>query len=236
MKRVWTEVAVEQRPEGWVVLLDGRPLRTPAGNRLVVPGEGVARAVADEWLQVGETVNPDAMPMTRLATTVVDLMPARRDDAIAEAAGYAATDLLCYRAETPADLAERQRQVWQPWLDRAADRHGAPLGVVVGVVGAAQPEASLAALRAAVAALDDWQLVGLHAATTLTGSVVLGLAMLDGALDADRAFDAALLDELWEIAQWGEEEEQQRRHARLRRDLRAADRYLRLLRAAQPGG
>jgi chaperone required for assembly of F1-ATPase len=164
-------------------------------------------------------------------------MPARRRDAIEEVVGYAATDLLCYRAVAPADLVARQHERWQPWLDWAAVTHGARLELVRALDPAPQPEASLVALRAAVERVEDWPLVGLYAAVTATGSIVLGLAMLAGALSAEEAFALAQLDELYEIERWGEEREQQRRHANLKRDLAAAERFLRLLatgRAASP--
>ena len=211
------------------VLLDGRPVRTPARRLLLVPSEPLAAAIAAEWAAQPERVDTQGMRLTRLATTVVDLMPARRGDAIEEAAGYAGTDLLCYRAAGPASLAARQAAAWQPWLDWAERRFDARLRPAVGVMPANQDEAALRALRAAVGRLDDWRLVGLHAATAATGSLVLGLAIEGGVLGADQAFGAALLDELYEIEQWGEDREQSARHARLRADLQAAGRFMELL-------
>lgn len=211
--------------------LDGRSAHTPARHRLVAPSETLAAALAAEWQAQPERMDPRAMPLTRLTTTVLDLMPTRRGDAIEEAAGFAATDLLCYRAAEPQDLVERQEAAWQPWLDWAMRQHDSPLRSTSSVTAVQQPEASLRSLRAAVERLDDWRLVGLHAATTLTGSIVLGLAMENGALAADTAFELACLDELYEIARWGEEAEQTARHATLRRDLDAAARFMRLLRA-----
>jgi chaperone required for assembly of F1-ATPase len=229
MRRFWREVAVVAEGPGFAPALDGKPVRTPARRALLAPTEALADALAAEWRAQGAEIEPASMPLTRLATTVVDLMPARRADAIAEAAGYAATDLLCHRAAEPPELAARQHLAWQPWLDWAERRHDAPLRPVVGVVDVGQPPDSLRRLRAAVERLDDWHLVGLHAATTLTGSLILALALERGAVDTSGAFAAALLDELWTIERWGEEPEQQRRHARLRRDLAAAERFLRLL-------
>jgi chaperone required for assembly of F1-ATPase len=231
MKRFWREVTVVPEAGAWTVALDGKPVRTPARQVLLVPTEALAEAVGEEWRATGEEVDPSAMPVTRLATTAVDLMPARRKDAIDEAAGFAATDLLCYRAGAPADLVLRQARSWQPWLDWAERHCRAALVVTEGVISVEQPPQAIAALRAAVERLDDWRLVGLHAATTLTGSVVLGLALEAGALAVQEAFVVALLDELYEIEQWGEEERQQQRHALLRRDLAAAERYLRALEA-----
>lgn len=229
MKRFWRQAGVRPQGDGFGIVLDGRQARTPARHPLTVPTSALAGALAAEWDAQGEEVDPLAMPLTRLATTVLDLMPERRGDAIEEAAGFAATDLLCYRAAEPRDLAERQQAVWQPWLDWALRQHDSPLAVTDTVTAVEQPPASLRSLRAAVERLDDWRLVGLHAAATLTGSIVLALALEAGDLDPEAAFRLACLDELYEIGRWGQEEEQARRHAALRRDLAAADRFLRLL-------
>jgi chaperone required for assembly of F1-ATPase len=229
MRRFYEEVTTRADASGAIVLLDGRVLRTPARAVLLCPSAALAEAVAAEWAGQGETVAPAAMRLTRLATTAVDLMPARRADAVAEAAGFAAHDLLCYRAAGPPGLVARQDAAWQPWLAWALARYDAWLDVARTLDPIAQPERSLAALRAAVAALDDWRLTGLHAITTATGSLVLALAVEQGALDAAGAFDAALLDELAAIERWGIEEGQARRHAALRADLDAAAVFLRAL-------
>lgn len=229
MKRFYAEVATGTDAGGYTVLLDGRPLRTPARRLLVLPSEALARAVAEEWRQQVDTVKPEVMRLTRLATTVVDLMPTRRADAVAEAAGFAGTELLCYRATSPARLIARQEAVWQPWLDWAERQYDARLLPVHGVMPETQPSTALNALLRAVERLDDWRLVGLHAAATVLGSLVLALALERGAIDLDRAFEAAFLDELFEVEEWGEDAERARRQARLRADLDAAARFLRLL-------
>ena len=229
MKRFYTEVAVGPAAGGFAVLLDGKPVRTPARRTLVVPALALATAIAAEWSEQVETIAPSTMRLTRLATTVTDLMPDRRGDAVAEVAAFAGTDLLCYRATSPASLVSRQTATWQPWLDWAERQFDARLAVAEGVMPVTTAEAALRALRAAVERLDDWRLVGLHGAVTLLGSLVLGLAVERGALAAEAALDAALLDELFEIEQWGEDPEQARRHARLRADLAAIERYLALI-------
>jgi chaperone required for assembly of F1-ATPase len=229
LKRFYKDVAVGSEADGFTVLLDGKPVRTPARHVLVLPTQALAEAVAEEWRQQGETLEPQGMRVTRLAITAIDLMPGRRGDAVEEVAGYAGTDLLCYRADHPANLVARQAAAWQPWLDWAEQQHDARLVPASGIMPVAQPEPALRALHAAVERLGDWRLVGLHAATTLLGSLVLGLAFERGAIDSEQAFTTALLDELFEMEQWGEDDEQIRRHARIRADLVAADRYLRLL-------
>ncbi|MDF1586411.1 ATP12 family chaperone protein [Marinimicrococcus flavescens] len=229
MKRFYKEVGVQEVPEGWTVTLDGKPMNTPARHRLVLPGAALAEAVAEEWRAQGETVDAASMPLTRLTTTATDLMPARRGDAVAEIAEYAGTDLLCYRASDPEELARRQDRLWQPWLDWAAAELDAPLRVTRALEPVEQPAPSLAAVRAAVEALADWRLVGAHTATTLSGSVILGLAMERGAVEPAAAFEAAVVDELYEIERWGLDELQEKRHARLRGDLEATARFLALL-------
>lgn len=229
MKRFYVEVATAPAAGGFAVLLDGKPVRTPARHTLAVPAEVLAEAIAAEWREQVETIAASTMRLTRLATTVVDLMPARRADAVAETTGFAGTDLLCYRAISPASLVSRQIATWQPWLDWAERQFDARLTVAHGVMPVSQSEAALRALRVPVERLDDWRLVGLHGAVTLLGSLVLGLALEQRALGAEDALAVALLDELFEVEQWGQDAEQARRHARLRTDLAAIERYLALV-------
>jgi len=235
VKRFYKAVGVGAEGDGHRILLDGRPVRTPAKRLLLLPDPALAEAVADEWRGQGETIEQAGMVLTRLASTALDRMPALRQAAIDEASAYALTDLLCYRAAEPLELAQRQEQIWQPWLDWLAKTHGATFVVTTAMLPLTQPDDAVERLRRAVEALDDWRLVGLHAATTALGSVVLGLALLEGALDAEQAFAASLLDELYEIERWGLERDAQRRQQALRRDLDAIDRFLSCLRAARSG-
>ena len=235
MKRFYEEVGVDLVAGGHRVLLDGRTVRTPARRFLVTPSAALAEAVAGEWRSQGETIEPVGMGLTRLVSTVLDRMPALLGAAIDETVGYAETDLLCYRAAEPADLAERQQQSWQPWLDWLAQAHGARLVVTTSMLPLTQPAPAVARLRAAVEQLDDWRLVGLHAATTALGSLVLGLALLDGRVDAEQALAASLLDELFGIERWGRERDAERRHQVLRRDVAAAASFLAFLRPPPTG-
>lgn len=229
MKRFYKTAIAGEAEGAPAILLDGRPVRTPGRRLLALPNAALAAAVVAEWAGQGETIRPDLMPLTRLANTVVDQLPAKRADALTEIMGYAAADLLCYRQASPADLAERQARLWQPWLDWAAETLAAPLVTTLTLEPTPQPEASLAELAAAAAALDDWELIGLHAATRVTSSLILGLGMARGALTAGPAFEVALLEELYEIDRWGLEEEQAKRHAVLETELRAVEVYFRAL-------
>jgi chaperone required for assembly of F1-ATPase len=229
VKRFYREVTIAPTEHGHGVLLDGRPMRTPARQVLAVPTASLAEAIAAEWRGQAETIRPDAMPLTRLATTALDRMPAQRQAAIDEVLAYADTDLVCYRAAEPFELVQRQQHAWQPMLDWVSAAYGVKLAVTTSILPFAQPAAVRDRLRSALEDLGDWPLVGIHAATRALGSLVLGLCVLHGRLDADAALAASLLDELFEIERWGSDVEAERRHAVLRRDLTAAAQFLRAL-------
>lgn len=230
MKRFYKTVAAAPEATGFSIRLDERPIRTPSRKLLLLPQERLAEAVAGEWAAQGEIIRPDAMPLTRLANTAVDQLPERRDDALAEIMGYASADLLCYREATPAELATRQALSWQPWLDWSTKHLGARLVTTTTLDPVPQPAESLAALSRAAEGLDDWQVVGLHTATRLTSSIVLGFAMLEAALMADTAFELTMLEELFEVERWGLEEAQAKRHEALRSELAAVETFLAALR------
>jgi chaperone required for assembly of F1-ATPase len=237
MKRFYQVVQIAPRGQGHSILLDERPVRTPARRLLIVPTVPLAEAIAGEWREQGETIRPEAMPLTRLASTATDRMPELRPAAIDEVAAYVDTDLLCYRAAEPFDLVRRQRHVWQPVLDWLNAAYGIRLSVTTSILPVAQPEAARARLRRAIEELPDWPLVGVHAATTALGSLALGLAVLHGRIDAEAALAASLLDELFEIERWGTDPEAERRHAVLRRDITAAARFIQAVHPpSEPGG
>ena len=229
MKRWYKQAVCVPAEGGFAVALDGKTLNTPMRAPVVAPTQALARAIAAEWDAQGDVIAPAAMHLTRLAATALDRIGADPSDAIAEIAGYAASDLLCHRAEGPDDLRRRQDASWQPILDWAARRHGAALIAVQGVMPAAQPQAALARLRAAVAALDRFRLAGLHGVATSCGSLVLGLALLDAHIDADRAWQAADLDEAWQRERWGDDTLAAKRRAGVEAELRAAARFIGLL-------
>jgi chaperone required for assembly of F1-ATPase len=229
MKRVYKSVATRSTTDGWGVTLDGRPLRTPAKRELYVPSESLAAAIAAEWDAQDPDIRPETMPLTRMATTAIDRTTERRAEVAAEVANYAGTDLVCYRAHHPAALAARQEAAWQPLIDWAAGRYDAGLAVTAGIVPLAQSPASLKAYAGAVGALDDFRLTALQAATGACGSLVIALALLEGRLDADAAFEVSQLDETFQIEAWGEDAEAARRRAALAEEIRAAARFLDLL-------
>lgn len=235
MKRFWDNAVAVARPEGGhAVLLDGRPLRLPGGAPLATPSAALAGAIAAEWQAAGGAkggeMTMEQVPLTRLLGTAQDRVAPDPAATVAGLARYAETDLLCYRAEEPA-LAALQAREWQPWLDWAAQAHGAPLTVTAGLMPVAQPAASLAALRAAVAAHPAEELAALGVAVPALGSLVLGLALAAGRLAAEEAHRLAVLDETFQEARWGTDAEAAARRARAAADVALAERFLALVRA-----
>jgi chaperone required for assembly of F1-ATPase len=230
MRRVYREVRVAPAGAAWSILLDARTLQTPARGPLLLPGHGLAAAIAAEWDTQMEKVVPATMPLMRLAATAIDHTALRRGQAIDEVVGYAETDLVCYRAERPPDLVARQSATWQPLVDWMTLRFDAPLLVTTGVVPKPQPAAAIAAIRAAVEPLDPFWLTALHSAAAICGSAAIGLALVERHLDAERAWQASQLDETFQIEQWGEDYEAADRRAALRRDIGATCHFMELLR------
>jgi chaperone required for assembly of F1-ATPase len=229
VKRFYRDAGVTETPDAFGVALDGKPVSTPAKRPLTVPTRALAVAIAEEWRAQGETIDPRRLPLTRLASIALDLVAPRREAVVAEVAKYAGTDLVCYRAEQPPELAERQRAAWQPLIDWATLCFDAPLAATAGILPVAQLAASLKALETAVAAYDTHCLAALHLATAACGSLVVALALIEGRIDADAAFAAAELDESYEIERWGEDAEQARRRAGLKEDIALAARFVSLL-------
>jgi chaperone required for assembly of F1-ATPase len=230
MRRFYTKAAAAQRAGGYGVTLDGKPIKTPGKRDLVVPSEALATAIAKEWNAQATEICAATMPLTRLAATTVDRVATQRDAIVRQTANYAGTDLVCYRATHPPELAARQQAVWQPLIDWAVLRYDAPLVVTSGVIPRSQSAGSLRAFAAAVAEQEDFALTALHVATAACGSLIIALALLEGRLDAQQAFAASQLDESFQIEGWGEDAEQARRRRALAADIEAAARFLSLLR------
>jgi chaperone required for assembly of F1-ATPase len=229
VKRVYKKVETRQSDGGFGVTLDGRPMRTPGKREMIVPNTALADAIASEWdAQQGE-IRPQTMPLTRLAATALDRTSEHRDKVIAEVANYAGTDLVCYRADYPPALTARQQTAWQPLIDWAMQRFDASLAVTSGIIPTVQSPTSLKAFTSAVSAHDDFHLTALHALTTACGSLVIGLAVMEGRLDAETAFAASQLDESFQIEAWGEDTEAVARRAALAADIASAARFVELL-------
>lgn len=221
-RRFWTSAQVARGSGAtWSVQLDNRPIRTPAGAALTAPTQGLAERIAAEWNAVGEEIDPNAMPATRLAFTVIDRIGDARAATAAEVARFAGSDLLCYRAEGPESLVARQAELWDPWLARAEAELGLSFVRTAGIVHAAQPPATLEAVQSLAEGLDDFALAGVAAAAGLFGSAVLAIALQRGWLAAETAFALSQLDETWQAERWGEDAEAVARIAGLRRDALA---------------
>lgn len=223
MKRFWKDVTVDAER---VVRLDDRPVRTPGRVPLALPTPALAETVAEEWRNVAETVDPRAMPLTGLANAAIDRIAADPPPFAEGLARYAETDLLCYRADSPPELVERQDAVWNPLLDWARDRYDVHFTLVTGIMHRPQPEATVERLAQAVAVLDPFRLAALSPVVTITGSLVLGLALLEGAADADAVWQAAHVDEDFQAEIWGEDYLAIEAREAKRREYDAAVRFL----------
>lgn len=232
IRRFWKEAAAGPRGEGgWPVLLDGRQAKTPGGRPLVLPTQALAALVAAEWAAQREHLEPASMPATRLASTAIEAVPAARDAVAAEVARYAGTDLLCYHAEAPAELAALHAKDWDPLLAWAHSELGLALTCTTGIAHVAQPEESLARAKALALELDDFALTALAAATPLFGSAVLAFAVQRGRLGGTEAYELSRLDEAFQEAAWGVDEDAAIRTAKLRIEAGALDAWFRALEA-----
>jgi chaperone required for assembly of F1-ATPase len=228
-KRFYRAVSVDGAAPAFRLLLDGKPVRTPAKRELAVPSKALAEALAVEWEAQGEWIDPATMPLTRLVNSAIDGVIGREAEVCADIAKYAANDLLCYRAEGPAELVRRQVDAWDPVLAWAREALGARLVLGQGIVPIDQPRVTIAAIERALADLDAFSLIAHHVMTTLTGSALLALAQAHNRLTAEGAWAAAHVDENWQISQWGEDTEAKARRDSRWAEMQAASRLLSLL-------
>ena len=206
-KRFWTDVTVVSEGDGFTVELDGRLVKTPAKATLWLPTNDMAGAVAVEWDAQHGVINPGEMPFTRSANAAIDKVRQQHGEVAEMLAGYGDADLLCYRAQSPKDLVQRQAEEWNPALDWASDTLGTRLAVHSGVIHRPQSADDLARLSARVQALTDFQLAAFHDLVSLSGSLILGFAAAMGWRAADAIWQMSQLDEIWQIEQWGVDDE-----------------------------
>jgi chaperone required for assembly of F1-ATPase len=207
VRRFYTAATAEPDGDRYAVRLDGRAPRSPRGTALVLPNEGLARLCAAEWAAQSETIDPATMHATRLAFTTLDHIPTAHDETADEVARYAGSDLLCYRAESPAALVQRQAEAWDPLLTWAKARFDLDFHVTTGIIHRIQPAATTERVRALAVAESDFALAPLAFATALLGSAVIALALRHGRLTGDEAFAASRIDEQFQIDAWGDDEE-----------------------------
>lgn len=228
MKRFWKQVAVTRDGAGYGIALDTRPVRTPGRTPLVVPTQALAEAVAEEWRSVADTIDPRAMPLTGLSNAAIDRIAPDPRGFAAGLTRYAESDLLCYRAEMPEPLVERQIAAWDPLLDWARARYDVHFETVAGVMPTPQPRATLVRLGEAVGARDPFELAALSPIVSVTGSLILALALLEGSADAETVWQAARIDDDWQVEMWGEDELAKQTTAAHRADYHAGVRLLEL--------
>jgi chaperone required for assembly of F1-ATPase len=227
VKRLYKDAGVTEVREGFAVALDGRPIKTPGRVILAVPRRTLAEAIAEEWRAQEKEVKPHTMPMMQLAATVIDHLPANRAAVEETVLRFAETDTVCYRAEAgqPTELIRLQKALWDPLLSWLADHHGVVLRTTEGILPVSQHPEALDRLADVVAAMDDWRLGSFQSAAASSGSFVIGLALVEGRIDADEAFAAAELDSGFEIDRWGEDAAATARRAVVAADLKAARRF-----------
>ena len=236
MSAGFVEPSLVVRADGtFGVVLDGKPLKTPAGTEIAVASRALAAAMVAEWqgrVPRGKAPKIDfaKLPLTRIVGTALDRIPPKRTEILDGLIAHAETELLCFRAERPASLVERQAKLWQPLLDWLALSYDAPLIVSHSIAAPDQPPSSLAALRKAMSAMDDLKLAGIGVAVAASGSLVVSLALADGRIDATQAFDACELDASFQIERWGEDSESTARRAGVRSELIVAERFFGLAR------
>jgi len=224
-KRFWKEAGVVEEEGGFGVRLDGRAVRTPAKAALIVPTRALAEAIAAEWNAQEGKIDPGTMPFTRSANAAIDKVARQKSEVAEMLAAYGDSDLVCYRATGPVELIEKQAAAWNPLLDWTESVLSAKLLVVEGVVHVPQDAAALARLRAHVDALDIWALTAFHDLVSLSGSLVIGFAALDGFYPAETLWNLSRVDETWQAEQWGSDEEAEEMAARKQSDFIHAKRF-----------
>jgi chaperone required for assembly of F1-ATPase len=228
MKRFYKDATVTgDGPFG--VALDGRPLRTPARVPLAVPTRSLAEAIAGEWQAQGEKIDPRSLPLSGFANAAIDRVAADHAGFAKRLATYAESELIAYRADGPASLLAAQAAAWDPWVEWLARRYDVGLTITTGIMHVAQPPATLIRLHTAFAAFTPFQLAPLDPIVTITGSAVLALAVAEGEIEAQAAYDIAHVDALWQEQQWGRDPLAEKAEAERRADLDSAIRCLRLL-------
>ncbi|MEO1641426.1 MAG: ATP12 family protein [Pseudomonadota bacterium] len=232
-KRFWKNSAVVETDDGYGVVLDARPVRTPAKAPLTVPTKAMAEAIAAEWDAQEEVVDPRTMPVTRGANAAIDKVATQKDEVVGLLADYGDSDLLCYRAAGPEGLLAKQAEAWDPLLDWAAETLNARLYVGEGVMHVAQKPEVLSRLRAEVARFDAFALAAVHDLISLSGSLILALAVTRGRLSVEDAWAISRIDEEWQIARWGRDEEAEAVTATKRQAFFDAAEFYRLAQSLQ---
>jgi chaperone required for assembly of F1-ATPase len=225
VKRFWKAAELKAEDTGWAITLDGRGVRTPMRQPLIVPGEALARRITAEWDAQGEEIDPRTMPMTGFANATIDRVLPAVGDFRGQIAAYAESDLLCYRADGPDALVGKQAEAWDPLLNWAAQKFSIEFAVTSGIIPVDQAARTLSTLRAAVEGLDPWSLAGVATVVQIGGSLVGALAMLHGHIAAEELFEVTCVDERWQAELWGEDAEASERLGRRGEEFLVAAEY-----------
>lgn len=230
MKRFWTHSTPDRQDNSYRVLLDHRPVKLPSGATLTVPFAGLADAIAQEWGAISSVFTPDDLPLTQLVCTAQERVAPQRNEIIQSLAAYGLNDLLCYRADSPPALVTRQHAAWDPWLKWLEDTYGIGLITTNGLMPVNQLPWTKDRLETLLAGQTDYELAALGVLIPALGSFVLTLAAAQGALSPETACTAAMLDELWQAEQWGEDPEDKARRQTLLVDVKNTIHFLALIR------
>ena len=232
MKKFYKQAAVTTLAEGYGIELDGRAIKTPTKSDFVVPTLALAEAISQEWQSQGDDVDLKNMALTTFSYASIDRVGIHRDLIIDEVTAYAATDLLCYPAENPQELVALQAAKWPPLLLWAKEALGVDLHVAQGIIALRQPDASMSAARGHVAACDNFTLAGLDRLTHIMGSLVLALAVVQGHVTAEEAYELGHIEERWQAETWGSDEEANQRHEARIGQAKAAEQLIRMVAVA----
>mgnify|MGYP000885775937 CR=1 FL=1 len=227
-QKFYERAHLEETDGGFTILLDGRTLKTPAGSSLSIPSEPLARQITEEWSAQEDTINPSTMPMTSLCCTMFDRIVPRKVEITHQLLRYVETDLLCYRAQEPADLAHRQHEAWQPLIDWVAETYSAHLVVTEGVLPIPQPQEAIKSLSATVDSLHDWELTALSCVAPIAGSLIVGLALVLGRITASDAISVIQLDEDYQNETWGTVEEAKQQQKGIQQEIESAAAFVQL--------
>ena len=223
-KRFYKKVTIEELDDGFAINLDSKPVKTPGKQRLSMPGEESAKLVAEEWEAAKEVINPLKMPVTRLANTAIDGVATEMQAVLEDVSRFAASDLLCYRADAPEGLVAKQREHWDPILDWASSSLSATFEIAEGVVHIPQPKEAITAFGSRLKThADPFKLACIHTFTSLSGSALLALALAENEIDAQTAWNAAHVDEDWNISLWGHDYEAEERRKQRWTDFQGSD-------------
>lgn len=226
LKRFYKTVSTDKAEQGWRVLLDGKPIRTPGKGLVLLPTEALAKAVAAEWDAQGDELDPLSMPMMQFASTALDYVEIYCEDVLDELVEYATTDALCYRAEEPLELVLRQRTEWQPHLDWLESEYGIHLKLAKGVMPVGQEEETLDMIYAHLLKIDNFPLTVLWLCTRHCGSLTLGLSVTAKRLSPLEAYHASRLEERFQNERWGEDDEARARRESTEKEMQAIGRFL----------